>query len=141
MAGSSDDSSLLISRSPQDREAETELAFHTGEMPKEGNMVTVVLHDKTVKARVGARTFQRSKEGSGCSLCLNRSVPVPLARTRSEIASSDNGPLPGRRTLLCLPQRNFPLFSGVLFSALRNGVADFEVVMYYATKGGGVTCT
>ena len=49
-------------------EAETELAFHTGEMPKEGKMVTVVLHDKTVKARVGARTFQRSKEGSEYSL-------------------------------------------------------------------------
>jgi len=45
-------------------EAETELGFHTGEMSKEGKIVTVVLRDRTVQARVGTRAFQRSKEGS-----------------------------------------------------------------------------
>jgi len=28
------------------------------------------------------------------------------------------------------------LLSGVFFSAPQNGVGDFEVVMYYATKAG-----
>jgi hypothetical protein len=44
------------------------------------------------------------------------SVEETPACQNSEIASSDNGPFPKIRSLLCLAQRDLPLHSGVFFS-------------------------
>jgi hypothetical protein len=56
----------------------------------------------------------------------------------SEIASSDNGPLPGLRSLPCLTQSKLLLFSIVLFSVPPSSASDLEVVTDYATESGCV---
>lgn len=63
---------------------------------------------------------------------LSKKEGVNLRRLSSEIASSDNGPFPKIRSLLCLTQCNLPLDAGVLFSAPQNGVGDFKVVSFMA---------
>ena len=61
----------------------------------------------------------------------------------SEIVARYERPFPRLRPLLCLAQRSFPLFAGVVLSALlcKDGIRNFEDAMRRAMEAGGVPGT
>ena len=66
--------------------------------------------------------------------------PLP---SRSEIASSDNGPFPRLRSLHCFAQRNLPSLARIFRDALlrKDGVGNLEVTMHYTAIAGSIAST
>jgi hypothetical protein len=60
-----------------------------------------------------------------------------------EVAALNNRPFPSLRSLLCLAQRSFPLFVGVVPNAAlrKDRVGDFELSIHFAIEAGCVPST
>ena len=72
-----------------------------------------------------------------------RRDPRNSAPQQSKITALYNGPFPRLRSLLCLAERSFPLFVGVVLNAavLKDRVSDFEFSMRFAIEPSCIPST